>query len=64
LGVGDSEPGERDLEDGIARAQDELRLVLLAVPATFIVVDFARTYPAFLSCFSRSRIAKTTGQFR
>ena len=25
----------------------------------FIVVDFGQTYPAFLSCFSRSRIAKT-----
>src|SRR6516162_9645736 len=26
----------------------------------FIVVDFGRNYPAFLSCFSRSRIAETT----
>jgi hypothetical protein len=47
LRVGDSARGERDLEDEIAHGQEELRLVLPAVPATLSLLISVEPTPLF-----------------
>jgi hypothetical protein len=59
LRVGDSAPGERDLEDGIARGEEELPAGASCGACHFIVIDFGQDEPAFLSRLFHSRIAKT-----
>jgi hypothetical protein len=46
-GYADAAAGERDLEDGIARGDEELRRVLLAVPAILSLLISIETTPLF-----------------